>query len=263
MKFDCAILNPPYEHNLHLKILEQVIAKADKVVNISPVRWLQDPFAAYSKNSDYCKFEETISKKIETLDIIPAKDASKIFDASFTINLGIYVCGNGGYDYQHNDSLIYKIVQKTLENNWRPFSQSDFCRHGCIQQKPYVLNISGIGSVVDGARVVCKNYENQCRTELMSQERVILKAGNNQSGIHIEFDTEEERYNFWQCYSHPFMLWYISTWKNDVHVYNNKVPYFNDYTHPWDYEDFFNWFDLTGEERVRVMKEIVISEKNK
>src|SRR5574344_1983749 len=39
-KFDVAIMNPPYDKNLHLKILENVIPIADKVVNISPVSQL-------------------------------------------------------------------------------------------------------------------------------------------------------------------------------------------------------------------------------
>ena len=103
MKFDAIIMNPPYDRNLHLKILEAVIPHADKVVNISPVRWLQDSFAPYSTRSDYCKFEDSVSKKIETLDVIPAKDASKLFGASFTMNLGIYVCSeHGGYNSQRN-----------------------------------------------------------------------------------------------------------------------------------------------------------------
>src|SRR5574344_2463190 len=35
-KFDVAIMNPPYDGNLHLKILEKVIPIAEKVVNVSP-----------------------------------------------------------------------------------------------------------------------------------------------------------------------------------------------------------------------------------
>ena len=113
MKFDVAVMNPPYDRNLHLKILEKVIPVAEKTVNISPVRWLQDPFAPYSTRSDYCKFEDSISKKIESLDVITAKDASKLFDASFIMNLGVYVCSDkGGYAYQHNDPLITKIIEK-------------------------------------------------------------------------------------------------------------------------------------------------------
>ena len=32
-KFDVAIMNPPYDKNLHLKILEKVIPIADEVVD--------------------------------------------------------------------------------------------------------------------------------------------------------------------------------------------------------------------------------------
>ena len=45
MHFDKIIMNPPYNRNLHLKILRQVMNKADEVVNLSPIRWLQDPLA--------------------------------------------------------------------------------------------------------------------------------------------------------------------------------------------------------------------------
>ena len=62
-KFDIAIMNPQYDKN-SLKILEAVIPVADKVVDISPVRWLQDSLAEYKKNSDYKKFEESISKRL-------------------------------------------------------------------------------------------------------------------------------------------------------------------------------------------------------
>ena len=99
-KFDVAIMNPPYDKNLHLKILEAVIPIAEKVVNISPVRWLQDPLAKYKKNSDYKKFEDSISKKIKDLIIIPADKANDLFSLAAFGDLGIYVlCNNGGYDY--------------------------------------------------------------------------------------------------------------------------------------------------------------------
>lgn len=78
MKFDVAIMNPPYDRNLHLKILETVIPHAEKVINISPLRWLQDPFAPYLTRSDYCKFENGVSKHIKDLEVIPAKNASQI-----------------------------------------------------------------------------------------------------------------------------------------------------------------------------------------
>src|SRR5574344_1903910 len=110
-KFDIAIMNPPYDKNLHLKILEAVIPVANKVVNISPVRWLQDPLAKYKKNSDYKKFEESISKKIESLDVIDSNNAQILFNAAFNMNLGIYIIGHGGYNYKNcENNIIDRIL---------------------------------------------------------------------------------------------------------------------------------------------------------
>ena len=66
MKFDHIIMNPPYCRNLHLKILNEAINHSDDIVNLSPIRWLQDPLAEYKKNSDWKKFESE-RKRIETL----------------------------------------------------------------------------------------------------------------------------------------------------------------------------------------------------
>ena len=253
MKFDVAIMNPPYDRNLHLKILETVIPHAEKVVNISPVRWLQDPFAPYSTRSDYCKFEDSISKKIESLDVIPADKARELFDANMAMNLGIYVCGNGGYNYNHNDSLITKIVEKTLRNSWRPYNQKEFYKRNCIQLKPYAINVGAING--DVHIIMSKNYEHQITVGL-SARATVFNGGSGIDATHFEFSTEEERKNFWACYNHKFMLWLISLWKVDPRIYANKIPYFGDYSHPWDYADFFTWFDLTEEEQERVMQEI-------
>ena len=253
MKFDVAVMNPPYDRNLHLKILEAVIPHAEKVINISPVRWLQDPFAPYSTRSDYCKFEDSISKKIESLDVIPADKARELFDANMAMNLGIYVCGNGGYNYNHNDSLITKIVEKTLRNSWRPYNQKEFYKRNCIQLKPYAINVGAING--DVHIIMSKNYEHQITVGL-SARATVFNGGSGIDATHFEFSTEEERKNFWACYNHKFMLWLISLWKVDPRIYANKIPYFGDYSHSWDYADFFAWFDLTEKEQERVMREI-------
>lgn len=253
MHFDVAIQNPPYDRNLHLKILAEVLKHADKVINISPVRWLQDPFAPYSTRSDYCKFEDSISKKIESLDVIPADKARELFDANMAMNLGIYVCGNGGYNYNHNDSLITKIVEKTLRNSWRPYNQKEFYKRNCIQLKPYAINVGAING--DVHIIMSKNYEHQITVGLSARDTV-FNGGSGIDATHFEFSTEEERKNFWACYNHKFMLWLISLWKVDPRIYANKIPYFGDYSHSWDYADFFAWFGLTKEEQERVMREI-------
>ena len=252
MKFDVAIMNPPYDRNLHLKILEAVIPHAEKVINISPVRWLQDPFAPYSTRSDYCKFENSVSKHIKDLDVIPAKNASELFrEASFTMNLGIYTCDSeGGWNYRHNDPLITKIVEKTMEKNWMPYTPRKYYENGGIQCKPFILNVAGFG-----APIMCKTYTSQLSAHLVSKENA-MNGGGSKRGGHFEFNTEEERNNFYDCYNTPFMLWHSTLWKVDQSTYADKVPYFDNYTHPWKLKDFFTWFELTKAEQSRVIQEI-------
>lgn len=241
-KFDVAIMNPPYDRNLHLKILEKVISIAEKVVNISPIRWLQEPFAKYQKSSDYNKFEESISKKIETLDIIDAKTASTIFDASFTMNLGIYVCGNGGFVYSELiNKIIKKLAEKVIANNWLPYSPKKYYNN-MIVKKQFSLDIAPIrGEQTSGYDIMCTTYERQCETVPMNKET----AYDNQGG-HFEFDTEEERRNFYDCYTHPFMKWYYKNTKYNAHNYSIKIPYFGDYTKPWITKMFCEYFGITG-----------------
>jgi hypothetical protein len=118
MKFSVAITNPPYSNSLHLQIMEEVVKHCDKVVNVSPVRWLEDPLAKYKKNSDYSKFEESVSKKLEDMEILNNDISNELFNIEHS-DLGIYVLGNGGFDYSkfsQMDSICQKIFNKCKNN---------------------------------------------------------------------------------------------------------------------------------------------------
>ena len=249
MKFDVAIMNPPYDRNLHLKILEAVIPHAEKVVNISPVRWLQDPFAPYLTRSDYCKFENSISKHIKDLEVISAKNATELFqEASFTMNLGIYTCDSeGGWNYRHDDPLVNKIVTKTMENSWAPYN----FKRLTAGEKAYSINIAGIHSATAKYAFVCNTYEAQLKTGMPKD----FNGGRN--GAHFSFDTEEERRNFYDCYTQPFMQWHASLWKSDVNMNTFKIPYFGDYKTPWTNEKFKAYFELTDDEWARSEREML------
>ena len=146
MKFDAAIMNPPYNKNLHLKILEKVIPVADKVVNISPVRWLQSPLAKYKKNSDYNKFKNTIVQHIKTVEIIDSNVAQQIFtNAIFCIDLGIYECSyknKNEFSLLKNDSILNKVISHIMKNGGIPVET--------YQHKKYD-NFMLIAKIVGGA----------------------------------------------------------------------------------------------------------------
>ena len=96
MKFDCIIQNPPYKRGLHLKILAEAIKhlKDEKsvCVNLSPVRWLQDPLAHIKQKSNLYKFQNTVASHIDELEVVGKDDANFIFGAGLFSNLGIYSC---------------------------------------------------------------------------------------------------------------------------------------------------------------------------
>ena len=103
MKFNCIIMNPPYKRDLHLKVLAkaiQTISPDGVVLNISPVRWLQDPTAQYKKNTEFKRFEDSVSKHIKHLEIIDGETARKSFNIAIMTDVAIYKCTkDGGFDY--------------------------------------------------------------------------------------------------------------------------------------------------------------------
>ena len=259
MRINVAIMNPPYNKNLHRKILEAVIPIADKVVNISPIRWLQDPLAKYKKNSDYNKFEESISKKIESLDMIDSITASVLFSAVLTINLGIYVIGSGGYNYTHNNSIIDKVLNYTAKHGGLPLEKYSnrtynnymliggiVYRHG-VQQNCFIIK----PTLSKCERVYGKYFVNDM-SELRHENLTECKKkyggywGNCDNWSVCSFATVNELVNFYNSTHTNFFKYVHWTSTVDVHLHPEFLPYMGDYTQPWDDKRFCEYFGITG-----------------
>ena len=260
-KFDVAIMNPPYDGNLHLKILEKIIPIADKVVNISPIRWLQDPLAKYKKNSDYKKFEESISKKIESLDVIDSNNAQNIFkSAVFCIDLGIYTIGNGGgYDYIYNNSIIDKVWNHVAKHGGLPIEKyvnrtynnymlivnivgGNGVSQNCFVSKPalnYNERIYGKFFVNDMSELRHENLQ-ECKKKYGGY------WGNCDQWNVCSFATVDELVNFYNSTNTKFFRYVYWTITVDVHVHPEFLPYTQDYTKPWDDKRFCEYFGITG-----------------
>ena len=259
-KFDVAIMNPPYDKNLHLKILEKVIPVADKVVNISPVRWLQDPLAKYKKNSDYNKFEESISKKIESLDVIDSNNAQIIFDSAvFCIDLGIYTIGSGGYNYTCNNSIMDKVWNHAAKRGGLPIEKyakrtydnymliasivgGNGVSQNCFVSKP-TLNYN--------ERIYGKFFVNDM-SELRHENLTECKKkyggywGNCENWNVCSFATVNELENFYKSTHTNFFRYVYWTSTVDVNVHPEFLPYMQDYTQPWTDKRFCDYFGITG-----------------
>ena len=249
-KFDVAIMNPPYDGNLHLKILEKVIPIADKVVNISPVRWLQDPLAKYKKNSDYKKFEESISKKIENLDVIDAEVSNNLFSIANFGALGIYKVGNGGYDYdlvaKNYLGNAYSICSKVLQCNDKI---SNHMQKGTVGVCVKVAEIRGFGSGNNFDIVSLIHSEpyidgNGYKDKKFKKKDVMTKDVEGE--LFVKVNSVEEGRNFINSTRTLFHHFLIKCWKMDQHVPLKFLPYMPDYTQPWDNKRFCEYFGITG-----------------
>lgn len=268
-KFDVCLMNPPYDGNLHLKFLDKAIQVSDLTVNISPVRWLQDPVGQYKDKSDYNKFEYSISKHIKDLEIISASYAENIFYAAFTSDLGIYVCdNNGGFDYLKissndiiskifnkmpstiNDHLEFSIPKNAIVvslitggNNGRNNNLLDLYDHFSSYTK-FIYDENG--KRLDNGLTF---YENRLKTA-WGNVKVRPEQWN------IKFNDIDECINFYN-YTKLYLFRYLfNIITLDVNVQCKYLPFMNDYKHTWTNDELFDYFNISKEERSYIISYI-------
>ena len=241
-------MNPPYNKTLHLQILEKVIPHCEKVVNVSPIGWLQDPYAKYKKHSAYLKFEESIVKHIKSLHIISCAEAYSIFgDTQQTSDLGIYCCDNDEHQFSSIIPAYIERIAKFCLEHPAPFE---------YQQK-------------DGIRIYVQTFAHRCLSweDSYRFKDLLFKNGScngkkwwqyyqankftkrtDEITCSIKFNTEEEAQNFLDSYNTDFMKVvdkYLVTGRS---LKNTSIVWMGDYSQPWTDERFYEYFKLTKEE---------------
>lgn len=231
-------MNPPYNRTLHLKILDAVIPVADKVINISPVRWLQDQVAKYKpKKNNLQEKYKTILSALESLTIIPASESNKLFNIAWC-DLGIYVIDkNCKNPYQIIEHPGIKIVDKIQFN--KTCSLSDVM---CSEKGIYFCPITRSMLATNCAR----GY-----TLLFTDNGPYAKSGwTKDAGNHYNFinlNSENEVDNFKKYVttkSVRFICKLVAL--SGASGQNKLIPYMQDYTKSWDDKRFCKYFDITG-----------------
>ena len=259
MKFDCIVMNPPYQKNLHLKILVEAIRHLtdDGVcVNLSPVHWLQNPIAKLMKNSDFNKYGDSIAKHIESLDIVTAAEASALFNAGFWNTIGIYIC-------RTNDYVLYKDFAKMSEPELWPFVEKigiplftkklvNICRVYDMFSKnatlPYWIKCSRVHGHPG------QKDEFDCITP--KYELVFNKKGHE--GREVYFKTKEEALSFFNTMNLKFYKFLKKLRCYPTGDFNKGLPWLGDAINPrtglkgyegeWTNEDLYQYFELTEDE---------------
>lgn len=256
-------MNPPYDKNLYIKILDQALKEHpdEIIINLSPISWLQDPLAKKNKNSDWNKFEN-VRKHIESLEVIDSKQAEKLFNIRVGTDLGIYTLSpQGGWINPWENKLVEKIADGIKDN---------------LKNHIVVDNLNGISLLVsnfcDGSRGGCdsylylfkdrsyyKNTKNETTGETYLEYSEKVAWGNRQpkdKQTNIKFNSELERDNFYDSYQTKLLKWYFQKINIRTGINPKYLPWLGDYSKQWTDEDICKYFNLTEEEIKTIYNEV-------
>ena len=238
MKFDHVVMNPPFCRNLHLKILNESINHSDDIVNLSPIRWLQDPLAEYKKNSDWKKFEN-IRERIESIDVISYDVANKLFNIQWT-NLGIY----------HITNIVTNKVF---------FNQSNFVRKVLSKCDKSIMDIAtheGYRGAYNDTFGVINSHYGDTSCFIKNDYKLFRTARYTNVNKVIFFNSEDECLNMFKYLTSKVMLAYAKEVRTNQRVPWQFVPVLPTYKHEWTDEDLYKYFNLTPEEIAIIEDEI-------
>ena len=258
-------MNPPYNGSLHLKILKEAIKHSKEVVNLSPANQMFSGVRLIKDHSEIKKNPELV-QNIQDVDLIKPEEASAMFGASFAGPLMLihYDLTKEGKDYKEFNiipknlrSVFDKTVRAVYEGKY-PSLWSIIIKEGDCPKDKFSLTcpevhghqgqsdwpkyrfswtcpeVHGNQGQSDWAEITSKNYEKA----LASKQRW---------GWHLEFDTEEDRKNCWECWHLKSHMFIHSLIKADNFNMYQWLPAL-DYTHPWTSKDLYDYFKLTPEE---------------
>ena len=258
-KFNKIIMNPPYDKNLHLKILREAmkhIEKEGEVINLSPIRWLQDPLAEYKRGSDWKKFGD-VRERIGSLDVVNSEDAIRLFGALFNTDLGIYyITDKGGFDckklIKSNAHIVEACIKcgfpdlvKYDENDERAFVTIRTITN-LHRTTAYDIVSHNNGIFIKGKTIDGKDWRDALyKTKTCNDDRVPL-------GIY--FNTKEEAENFIKWSDTKTIKYFVKQLVVDQHIYTEFLPFMPTYSHPWTDTMLYEYFGLT-EDEIKIVEE--------
>ena len=257
MNISNVLMNPPYEGSLHLDILQKVrrtYPKSD-IVNLSPIRWLQDPIAEYKSGTAYKQYLD-IWQNIYDFVPVDHETARKEFSIRITVDLGIYkLKAGGGYDV---DTIRFKPNTKefiTKVKNYPCKHFNDIVEENKVdgirtmveiiqeQTTPWLFNPRKLTYVFFDGRM----KDGRWWTEASPTRNQFSKSEGDPLSLSVKWETEEEAYNFEKYCKTVFLRFCKWCAQSDVHPPFLLYPVMDNYHEEWTDEKLCKLFNISDD----------------
>ncbi len=274
MKFDLVFSNPPYNGNVDVKILNEIIHTASEFIIVHPSTWLID---IKNRNSTFNKFKITTKSKIKSVDLFNGNDifgiqlevpCAIIHYHNNLINQKIFLTDGNSFTEIENSDDITKFGSNWLELV-KPFYEN-ILKYNIANDNLWSHRLLDI-NVLDTNKKYCQltammNGFTKGSSKL-SDKFYSLTMKNFQGNIGIrntnplrdglkepsmptfEFLTDKEVINFLNYCQTDFVRFCLCIYKNSANIIYGEidlVPWL-DFTEEWDDEKLFKKFDVSQE----------------
>lgn len=271
MKFDVVVGNPPYG-NLHLPILKKAVEHLtdDGIsITIQPVRWLQDPLWRLKKSTDAKKMQSVLDGKIDTIQLVPGKEATKIFNADMGFDLGIFIINNAGGNFKYNtlsdhpNGIDLTTLSRLLARNTLNLQRYDGEMLHFVPVKTIAAGGSGRGFVgeanihqvygyfADGKSHRCK-YGDGLTLEEAHRANKRRTSGKTIGSPVAVFSSAAEAKHFHDFIKLDAFRFFVFATTLDVNIQCEYLPYPSEdcaFKTPWSPKRFYEYFNITSEEQ--------------
>jgi hypothetical protein len=243
-------MNPPYNGNLHLKILRTVIEQCNgaEIVNLSPNFY-----------RDYKKLDGVpVAADIEEIDIFSASSLFEGIKLSFPLAIQHYVSG------KEDKSLLTKYIPATYNIYKRlkyPKTFKDVNKLDYSGEK-YFVPLMLMRMVNVGYKEDCIIHpkfklieDGLCNGKPWKEIRPSASGTNPDRPCGgIPFDTKEEAENFIAYNETKFFKALVGCMHTNSRYILSEYPFMPTYKHPWTDAELYKYFALTDEEIKEIEK---------